>query len=159
MISNNVARSEIENEWKTVRLAQAMVETNTSWALSGGRPLTEDMKDLSHSLILLFAFSVLESTLKQMRAEEVFHSKSDKLNSMMSSSRSVISWVDFATINQAREKRNEIAHDAKFVTREKVERYIDSIESELLSWRIFGTKPKVRYSINLAVGRRPENSI
>jgi hypothetical protein len=90
--------------------------------------------------VLLFAFSVLETTLKQHRDDKVFEEKRNGLKSLMHSSKSKLSWLDFDLIDKARDERNKVAHDQKILERGECWMYIDGIESELVSWNVVSNK-------------------
>jgi hypothetical protein len=74
MITDTDFLQQVRDSWETVRTSQAMVDTNLRIASGLGGPQTEDFKNFSHSLIILFAFSVLEDVLEQLRSEGVFMS-------------------------------------------------------------------------------------
>ncbi|MDY6970370.1 MAG: hypothetical protein SVR08_17190 [Spirochaetota bacterium] len=91
-------------------------------------------------MTLLFAFSVLERTLKQLRDENVFTERLNRLKALMDSSQTNIPWQDFTLIDEAREERNKVAHDQKILERGECWRYIDGIEDELVAWKVVATK-------------------
>lgn len=101
---------------------------------------THQLRNISHNLVLLFAFSVLETTLKQLRDEKVFEEQKNGLKSLMHSSKSNLSWLDFDLIDKARDERNKVAHDQKILDRSECWIYIDGIESELVSWNVVSNK-------------------
>ena len=101
---------------------------------------THQLRNISHNLVLLFAFSVLETTLKQLRDENVFNERKNGLKSLMYSSRSSIQWQDFNLIDHAREERNKVAHDQVILERGKCWEYINGIENELVLWSIISNK-------------------
>ena len=113
----------------------------------GGRgPQTTSFADLSHSLVLLFAFSVLEDLLKQVRKEHELKCRS-QLKAMMEASQSVLRWTDFGTVDKGRECRNHLAHEQKVPPREESQKYINAIEREFIAWEILDGPIKAEYTI------------
>ena len=141
MIQENTIKQEIQDEWKGVRSFQSRIQAHLN--VSGGMGLvgaTHQLRNISHNLTLLFAFSVLERTLKQLRDENIFTEGRNGLKALMYSSRPNIPWQDFTLIDEAREERNKVAHDQEILEREECWRYIDGIENELVAWRVVTTK-------------------
>jgi len=141
MIQDSTKKKEIEDDWKGVRSFQSKIQAhlNISGAI-GTVGATHQLRNISHNLVLLFAFSVLETTLKQLRDEKAFEEKNNGLKALMYSSKSSIPWQDFDLIENAREDRNKVAHDQVILERGKCWKYIDGIEDELVSWKIVSNK-------------------
>jgi hypothetical protein len=55
---------------------------------------------------------------------------------MDASKRSGLNWVDYALVDKARTKRNEIAHNRIWMDQADCWNYLDAIEAELRSWKI-----------------------
>ena len=99
MIRDESVANGIRKSWDTVRMAEARVKTNAAAGMfGGGVPLTMDFVDFSHSLVLLFAFSVLEDVLHQSRDEGRFESGNSKLGTLMFASKDALSWIDFDAV-------------------------------------------------------------
>jgi hypothetical protein len=120
----------------------------------GGIPVTMGFVDLCHGLILLFAFSVFEKTLQQLRDEGAFKCKSNQLGPLMKESSAVLKWLDFSTVDKARDSRNTIAHERKTLARRDVWRYIDAIEAELVGWKILSGPVTADYAISVSTSKR-----
>ncbi len=126
-----------QKEWNSVREFQNKIQRHLSAASTGiGGVVSHDLRDISHNLVLLFAFSVLEDVLKQMEAEGIFNEKRNVLGKLMNSSRTVIPWSDYDLVDEAREKRNGIAHEQNLIYRVDCWKYVNAIENELVSWRL-----------------------
>jgi hypothetical protein len=141
MIKDSTKKQEIEDDWKGVRSFQSRIQTHLN--ISGGIGsigATHQLRNISHNLVLLFAFSVLETTLKQLRDENVFKEKNNGLRGLMYSSKSSVPWQDFGLIDNARENRNEVAHDQVILERDECWEYIDGIENELVSWKVVSNR-------------------
>jgi hypothetical protein len=138
MIQDQTVLQNIQNSWTTVRLFQSMVNIEiASPVLSPfGFPPSVRFEDFCHNLVLVFAFSVLENVLTQLKYEKYFPSKKIGLEKLMLDSRKALVWLDFDVVNQGRDVRNKIAHHRKIVGHGDCARYIDAIEAELRAWRI-----------------------
>lgn len=135
-------QKEIENlrkEWSGVRNIQAKIQRHLnvgSVGAIGGVGSTHELRNISHNLTLLFAFSVLEGALKQMHIEGMFKADNTRVGTLMYASQKVISWRNFSLVDQARKDRNKIAHDQEIFGREKCWSYLDAIEAELVAWQV-----------------------
>jgi len=139
LISDDEILDQVRRTWGTVRVVQASVRANLNAGMTGvigGVPLTMDFFNLSHSLVLLFAFSVLEDVLDQARDEGKFSCRKNNLGALMSTSQDALDWVDFKTVDKGRECRNHLAHDQVIPPRADSWKFIDAIEAELVSWGI-----------------------
>jgi hypothetical protein len=54
----------------------------------------------------------------------------------MEASRSVLSWKDYDKIKNGKKDRNDLAHEAKLLSKDKCFEYIDAIETELRAWGV-----------------------
>jgi hypothetical protein len=139
MIEDTQILNEIRKEWETVNQSRGMVIENTGMAffVSHGIISSEfGSIKLASSLLLLFAFSVLERVLLQFRSEGLFKCKSNHLGYLMEASRSVLPWCAYDLIDQAREKRNNIAHRREWIHPNESYQFIDAIGLELITWKI-----------------------
>jgi len=140
MIQNSTIKQEVQEEWDGVRSFQSRLQAHLN--ISGGigfTGATHQLRNISHNLTLLFAFSVLERTLKQLRDEGMFQGKYNSLKKLMHSSKSMVPWQDFSLIDKAREDRNKVAHKQKILERSECWKYINGIENELVFWKVIGT--------------------
>ena len=154
MIQDSMKLQEIRDTWVTVRIFQAKVTTNLNAAfVGGGIPQTHEFRNLAHSLILLFAFSVLEDVLKQLKQEKVFSSGTNQLGDLMYFSKGALAWKAFALVDEGRTKRNELAHQRQLIERVDCWKYIDAIEEELVGWKILTGKVKADYTMTITGAR------
>ena len=102
---------EIIDDWHGVRRFQSIITTNMNFAFARGAVWTQDFANICHSLLLPFAFSVLERTLQQLRDEDKFPCRSNQLGLLMDASRPVLNWANFDLINEARDRRNRLVHE------------------------------------------------
>jgi hypothetical protein len=146
MIKNQEKLLAYQKDWNGVRGLQNRIQALLNAPLTGiGGFVPHGLRDISHNIVLLFGFSVLEDVLKQLRDEDQFNEKSNMVGKLMFASRDFISWSDFELINEAREKRNDIAHDQKIIYRDDCWKYIDAIETELVSWGIIKRQKVFRH--------------
>lgn len=137
MIKDKSKRLNYQKEWNGVREFQNKIHRHLSAASMGiGGVVSKDLRNISHNLVLLFAFSVFEDVLKQLRDEGIFSEKSNMVGKLMNSSHTVVPWSDFDLVDETREKRNGIAHYQKLICRADCWKYIDAIENELVSWKV-----------------------
>lgn len=149
MIKDNSRLEEIRKEWHTVRLSQAKIKTNlnaASFSLTGSA-ITGTFRDLCYSLLLPFAYSVLEHTFQQLKEEGSFSCESNRFNKLMKGSKSALSWKDYDLVYEGMKRRNEFAHEQKTIPRKDTWKYIDAIENELITWKILPGPVECDYTI------------
>lgn len=156
MIRNPVVLQSLRAEWESVRLSQAMVKANTMAALSHGMyrfPITHSFADHCHGLTLLFAFSVFEKVLVQLRDEGCFACSSWMVGKLMAASETLLPWADYALVTSARDARNGLAHDKKTLPRTETWMYINAIEVELIAWGVLPGPVSASYTISRAAAK------
>ena len=126
----------IQDEWETVRKTWEMASANIVWSFVSGGHVSQEFSSVAYSLTLLFSFTVLEHVLQQLRDERRFACKSNFIGNLMTASKNSLPWIDFALIDEARERRNDIAHRQQWIEIDDCKKYIDAIESELRGWNI-----------------------
>jgi len=137
MISDEHTLENIRKSWSTVRYTWEMVRTNIVFGFATGGIQSPAFKDFSYNLTVLFAFSVLEETLLQLRDEGRFLCKSGKLSALMEASQKANTpWVNYALVDEGRNKRNDIAHHRMWLPSSDCLKYVDAIEAELIRWNI-----------------------
>ena len=136
MIKDKHIKQELRDSWSTVLSTKEMVRANIVWAFAGGGYTSKKFRDLSYNLTLLFAFTVVENTLSQLRDEGTFNSESSQLGALMEKSKNKIPWINYSLIEEAKLKRNEIAHQQKWIDLKLCLSYLDAIEVELINWGV-----------------------
>ena len=135
MIQDKAHRVNYQKEWNSVREFQNRIQANLNASgMMFGTGTTHAIRDISHNLVFLFAFSVFEDVLKQLKAEKYFTADNEKLGHLMHKSKDCLPWQDFPVVDEARLKRNSIAHDQTILPRDDCWQYIDAIENELVQW-------------------------
>ena len=149
MIRNQNVLDEIRKDWQGVRNIQTSIFVGLAASL-GPIPgiFPHKVADISYSLILIFAYSVLQNVLGQLRDEGYFISpkKNNFLGTLLDKSKNKIPWVDFTEVDIGHCKRNDIAHKDYVPTRGESWKYVDAIEKELINWHIIPDQ-KIDYSI------------
>ena len=138
MITDRTALSEAQAAWTTVRASQDRVARNLAGISAGIGSIgpSHEFQNLAYALCLLFAFSVLEQVLLALRDQGTFASARSQLGSLMSASRAVLPWQDYALVDKGRKCRNRIAHQQAIGERAETWRFIDAIEAELKAWQV-----------------------
>ncbi len=138
---------ELRASWNTVRLSQAMVQTNLAVGAFGLAVRTNDFRDLTNGLILLFAVSVLEEALERYRDDGLFVPKRGGLKELVNASKEALPWINWDGMEQIRNRRNDVAHHLKYPPRAQSWSDIDSVEKELISWGVLSGPVKAEYTI------------
>ena len=149
MIKDSEVLDSIRSSWETVRISQAMVQTNLNFAFAFGGFQSHDFRKLCYSLVLLFAYSVLEDSLRELKQQGVFQAENLKLGTLMHSSKVSLHWLKFDLVDKGRERRNDVAHYRAYVESPECWKYIDAIEDELVAWGILASKIKGNYTITI----------
>jgi hypothetical protein len=150
MITNKVVLARTRESWRTVREIEAMIQKTVNTPIIFSLvPLATGFSRVPESLLLLFAVSVLEDALKQLREEKLFSSKPN-LKAMMQASRAVLPWQDFAGVDGVRERRNKIAHEREFLKQGEYKPYLDALAQELLAWRVLTSDYKGECTITFS---------
>jgi hypothetical protein len=139
MIKDQNVRAEIKQEWKTVR---ALTGWSSGGAVSGGCGgvfIVETPPEQFYNLPLVLAYSVLDDVLGQMIFEHIFNCTTKnmnchKLGDKMQSSNGKIMWKDYATVNDGRNRRNDVAHNGVLHSEQICRKYINAVEDELKNW-------------------------
>lgn len=150
MISDEKVLREIRESWCTVRILEARIAaTCTDGLIFSLLPAATNFREIPESLLLLWAISVLESSLEQLRDERVFVFKGRGLKDLLRASQKALPWQDFAKIDRARERRDAIAHHRAFLSGGECAAYLNAIENELLAWGILEHRIKGRFGISM----------
>ncbi|MGH8527018.1 MAG: hypothetical protein ACREXY_23280 [Gammaproteobacteria bacterium] len=133
MITRLLALQNAQASWEAVRLAQSRVEINLN---SAALQTSHEFKNFAYNLVLVFAYAVLEDVVRQLQHEGAIPSQRQRFKDLLADSQSVLSWRDFTSVDEGRQRRNDIAHRRFFIERADCWRYIDKIEDELIAWGV-----------------------
>jgi len=136
MIRDPKILQDVQAEWHTAISTWKMVQSNIVFSFAMGGFTSNQFRSVAYSMTLLFAFSAFEHVLQQLRDEGVFKCKSSFLGPLMLASQQVLPWTNYSLVDEARVRRNKVAHEQQWVPIPDVKRYIEGMETELRSWKI-----------------------
>jgi hypothetical protein len=148
MIKNAATLGSIRESWRTVRTLEGMIQTNTSsGTIFTLIPAATGFVTVPESLLLLFAMSVLEDVLRQLRDEGVFNCSRNELKRLMDGSRGQLRWFNFDAVSAIRDRRNRVAHRREFLSPGQCQADIATIAQELLTWGVLDNDAKIGYRV------------
>jgi hypothetical protein len=136
MITDANVLNEIRSEWASTMAAWDMVQKNIAFSFAGGGITMPAFHDFAYTLPVLFGLTVVEHVLQQLRDEGHFGCRSSFIGPLMVESRRAVPWVDYALVDEARNRRNEVAHEQRWLPAADSKRYLRAIEEELRAWSI-----------------------
>jgi hypothetical protein len=148
MITDPKALQHIRDSWNTVRILEARINTTLHAGLFSLVPTLTNFQEVPDSLLLVFAVSVLQDTLKQLRKQKVFACEGDGLERLMKASTGTLPWQNFGKIKEIKNRRNRAAHERVFLRSGQCAQYLDAIENELLAWRVLEHPIKGTYNLS-----------
>lgn len=137
MISDQAVLNEIRLSWHGAEKLRERLrrEAFGSMGVIGGRfPFA--LADVAHNLPFMQAYSVLNDVLDQLRAQGRFSCSSRFLGPLVRASETALPWLDFSLIATGVSKRNQVAHDAIYLSRKECWDYMNAIERELAAWKV-----------------------
>ena len=137
MITDPSTLADIQAKWSAIRVLASKGMTGAQ--LPSGSYIIFPQKDPRYfNLPLLLAYSALEQVLEQLAYEGTVPAPSGRptLHARLLAAQNSLSWTSFATIDEGRQRRNELAHDAALLNEQECLRFIGAIEIELIAWRI-----------------------
>jgi hypothetical protein len=151
MIKNPEELQHIRESWRTVRMLQAKIDTTMSAHLFSLVPAMTNFRVVPESLLLLFAVSVLENTLEELRNQGVFVYKGRGLKGLMdASSKTDLPWQNFENIQKIKDRRDGVAHHHEILHNGECAEYLDAIAKELLAWGVLEPEfNKGEYGVSL----------
>jgi len=150
MVSDQEFLKQIRESWKTVRTAEAMIQTNlNSPSIFSLIPRATGFSSVPESLLLVFGVSVLEDALRQMRDENIFQSQRTELSRLMKASKNVLPWKNYAEVEKIRLRRNRVAHQREFLLGGQCAKDLAVIAKELLAWSILESDEPITYTITI----------
>jgi hypothetical protein len=91
----------------------------------------------SYNLPFVLAYAVLDQVLAELINEGTFQCAGRaQLGGRMEASKNVLPWQNYKHITNGRNDRNDLAHEAKLLDKNKCFEYIDAIETELKAWGV-----------------------
>jgi hypothetical protein len=137
MIHDATAKTEIVQQWIAVKaLCRG---SHRQYVVPGGTVINETPPDDFDNLPFILAYAVLDQVLDALMDQSAFPrppGRRPMLGHKMSVSRAHLPWVDYKLVDEGKDARNRVAHDAALTDKKDCLRYIDGIEGELTSWGI-----------------------
>jgi hypothetical protein len=139
MIHDPQTRSEIAQEWGAVR--KLCTGSHRQYQVSGVF-INETPPDSFYNLPFLLAYAVLDQVLAELIDQGTISCQKRRplLGDKMAASQNAIPWQDYALVDRGRVARNELAHEAKLLTRTDCFAFIEAIENELSAWGVIWGK-------------------
>jgi hypothetical protein len=148
MITDSKKLQHIRDSWNTVRILEARIKRTLNAGLFSLVPMMTNFKEVPESLLLLFAISVLEDTLEQLRDQGLFACEGRGLERLMKASTDKLSWKHFEEIQEIKNRRNLVAHHREFLRNGQCAQYLTAIEQELLAWGVLDSPIKGQFDIS-----------
>ena len=136
MILDREVLEELRKSWNGVRIFRERIQAATLGSFAQGGSFVIFIADAAHNLPFFHACSVLNNVLLQLEDEGYFKCNSIFLGALLERSENALPWKDFNLIKEGVDKRNNVAHKGEVIPRRECWKYIDAIESELVSWKI-----------------------
>ncbi len=130
------AVAELQEEWAGVVKMRDQMKTVVTVTFAGGALTGTRLRSIIFNLPLLLAFDVLKQTLAKAKAEKLFKCKGDSLGALMDCAGQTLEWTNWKKMDEAKDRRNEIAHDGALFDQKQCLKDIDSIENQLSAWKI-----------------------
>jgi hypothetical protein len=138
MIRNVVELGHIQRDWNGVEALRARLRSYA--AVSGAEGFFPfPLADAAHNVPFIHAYAVLNNVLRQLADEDRFKCKSIFLGSLLSNSRSALSWKDYDLVYAGYKARNAVAHKGELLGRGDCWKYIDAVKVELSLWCLLPT--------------------
>ncbi|MBF0485135.1 MAG: hypothetical protein HQL16_01345 [Candidatus Omnitrophica bacterium] len=99
-------------------------------------PPPYEIVKLKHNIALLLAYGVLERVLLYFKTSGLLACGRTELGCLMKSSKTAINWSDYSVVDDGRKKRNDLAHQAKLLAPQDVNKYITAIQVNLKTWAL-----------------------
>ncbi len=97
--------------------------------------------DESYNLLLVLAYSALDELLSQCILEGMFTSSQpnnrfQNLGTKMDDSKNDLNWIDYQSVYDGKEIRNNLAHQSELANKEECLKYVEAIRREFIGWGI-----------------------
>lgn len=136
MIKDAIALQELRDSWRGVEALRDKLQRALLGSFAQGASFAIFAADAAHNLPFVHACAALNDTLAQLQSEGHFRCRSIFLGALVSSSKVALPWKNFALIEEAVTRRNDVAHRGEVLPRKDCWRYIDAIKIELTAWSI-----------------------
>ncbi len=138
MIRDQKVLSDISQQWKAIK--KLCLPSHRQYIVNG--TLQNETPPLeSYNLPFVLAYAILDQVLAELINQDTIQytgKKPPPLGAKMEASKKApeIKWQDYEKIEKGKEDRNDLAHEAKLLDKNKCFEYIDAIETELKAWGV-----------------------
>jgi hypothetical protein len=120
----------VQSSWDAVHKLSHKSEYSR---MAVGVMINTTLQEEFFNLPLVLAYGTLDDALTVLDTQNVLANERN-LGPRMEASKGFLSWVDFPTVWEGKERRNDVAHRAKLHSRQDCLRYIDAVGRELRAW-------------------------
>ncbi|HBQ38256.1 MAG TPA: hypothetical protein DD714_04525 [Candidatus Omnitrophica bacterium] len=136
MIQDPAALASIQQQWVAVK--DLCTGSHRQFMIPGAGFINETPPETFYNLPFLLAYAVLDQVLDELVAQGTVPRPKGRplLGTKMTASITALPWKDFPMVDSGKTERNELAHRATLLDREKCFAFIAAIETELKAWSI-----------------------
>ena len=126
------ASPDVEERW---RIVEAALSRARRLPVGPFVVVSHEQRDLTNAVVLLLAYSALESALDALKQRGDFERKTHRLGPNMEAARNAgVPWRDYASVERGKEARDALAHQFRIPPRAEVWRFADAVGAELRGW-------------------------
>jgi hypothetical protein len=122
---------EVQSGWKTVHDFSYNVG---SMKVIMQILVTENPPEAWFNLPFVLAYSVLDDALDVLDTTGAIKAAGWMLGARMTAAKSALKWINFALVDDGRNKRNDLAHRATLLPKADCLRYVAAVGAELKNW-------------------------
>ena len=111
--------------------------SHRQYAVPGGAFINETPPDSFYNLPLVLAYCALDDVMEAAIDQKLFACKRRGLEARMAASMGSLNWKNYALVDTGRKARNDLAHRAIILNRERCLELIGAIEIEFKAWGLF----------------------
>jgi hypothetical protein len=137
LIRDPKVRAEIALEWSAVK--KLSDHRARGYMIPGAYINEPEPPDGFYNLPFFLAFAVLDRVLAELIEQGTIRCSGRKpfqLGTKMGASKGVVQWQDYDRIDKGKAARNDLAHNARLISKAECLSYIQAIEAELKAWKV-----------------------
>lgn len=132
MIEDLQFRSDVTVKWNAIR---SLCHDSHRQYAAGGAIINETRPAEAFNLPFLLAYALLDELLDQYGSENgIAFRRRAHLGEKMASLQTVLTWSEYAQIDEGMHRRNDLAHRAELLPKAECLRFIKAIDRQLSSW-------------------------
>lgn len=143
MSANTIAtREDAKKSWEECKVIHGNIRR---FAMAGNFGPAVLIADLAHNLTLIQAYAALGVALLYKLGKPVTNKTSLKSLITQCEEANLVTWKDLTLMDEGREKRNDVAHHAKWINRAEVFKYAEAIQEELIAMGILTPSDSIEF--------------